>query len=466
MQRLGLRVLLASLLVTAAACGGSSDPPGSSNPPGGGGNTISGNERLGWTQGPSEALDLSSLRYAAYLDNTRVTLPDISCSPSSGSMNCSSRLPAMTPGTHTIELISFVMDGDNTIDSPRSAPLTVTVRGTTTGVDPTNGSSTRTAVNSELVTNDGVRLGIQLVREGLDRPSAIAFTPDGRLFIGERQGRVRIMTGGASESEPTQLDDIVASETTGGLLGLAVDPEFEQTRSIYALYTIAGREGGTAFRLARFREAGGVLGQRAVLLDGVEAAAAASGALAIGADGKIYSAFDDGGDSATRDALASYNGKILRLNTDGTTPADQPSNNPVYSSGYRAPKALDWQTTTKSLWVADDREANDDLVVLGGASLRSPRAVVNNRIPLPQRIAGLAFYRGDLITSFRGNLLVAAKAGDLMRLRFDQRTGSQLESTERLSLGEGVKVGFVGVGADQAVYVATDDAVLRLAPRR
>jgi glucose/arabinose dehydrogenase len=321
-------------------------------------------------------------------------------------------------------------------------------------------------MNTELVTSDGVRLGIQLVKEGLVRPSAIAFAPDGRIFIGERNGRVRIMSGGASESDPSQLDEIVASETNGGLLGLAVDPAFEQTRSVYALYTVAGREGKTAFRLARFREAGGILGQRAVLLDGIDAATLASGALAIGADGKIYSAFDDGGNPAARDALASYNGKILRLNPDGTTPEDQPGKSPVYSSGYRAPKSLDWHTTSKSLWVADDREANDDLVVLGGSSPRSPRAVVNNRIPLPQRIAALAFYRGDLMPSFRGNLLVAAKAGDLLRLRFDQRTGSRVESTERLFLGDGVQVRSVAIGADEAIYVATDDALVRLAPSR
>ena len=265
---------------------------------------------------------------------------------------------------------------------------------------------------------------------------------------------------------PSQLDDIVASETNGGLLGLAVDPAFEQTRMVYALYTVAGREGGTAFRLARFREAGGILGQRAVLLDGIQAATLASGALAIGGDGKIYSAFDDGGDPATREALGVLQRQNLEAEQRRNDPCDQPSRSPVYSSGYRAPKSLDWQTTTKSLWVADDREANDDLVVLGGVSPRSPRAVVNNRIPLPQRIAALAFYRGDLITSFRGNLLVAAKTGDLIRLRFDQRTGSRIESTERLALGDGVEGGIRRGWRRQAIYVTTDNAVLRLAPKR
>jgi glucose/arabinose dehydrogenase len=472
MQRLGLSGLFMSLLITAAACGGSSGPPGSPNPPGGGGGNngtqIRGNERLGWTQGPTDAVDLSAVRYAAYLDNNRVSLPDVSCSPSGGSLSCTSRLPAMNPGAHTIEVISFVMDGDNTIESPRSAALNVTLIGSTTGADPAPSSSPRTPVlNTELVTNDGVRLGIQLVRDGLESPSAIAFAPDGRIFIGERQGRVRVLEGGATESEPSQLDDIVAtSATDGGLLGLALDPDFAQSHGVYALYTVAGRDGGTAFRLAKFRETGGVLGQRAVLLDGVDAAALASGSLAVGADGKIYAAFDDGGDAAKSDAFGSYNGKVLRLNLDGTTPADQPSKTPVYSSGYRAPKSLDWQTTTKSLWVADDREANDTLVVLTAPSQRSPRAIVQNRLPLPQRVESLAFYRGDLISSFKSDLLVAAQSGELVRLRFDPRNASRVASTEPLPLGDGVKVNLVAIGADQAVYIATNDALLRLAPKR
>ena len=467
MQRLGLKGVLASLLITVAACGGgSNEPPGSSNPPGGGNNNrLTGSERLGWTQESTASLDIATVRYAAYVDNTRVTLPDISCTPSGNSLSCSSRLPAMTPGNHTIELVAFVMDGDTTIESSRSSALTVTLVGATAGADPS--SARASTLNAEVVTADGVRLGIQPVREGLAYPSAIAFAPDGRIFVGERQGRVRVLEGGASESEPSQLDDIVASSTTdGGLLGLALDRNFAETHGVYALYTVEGRNGRTAFRLARFRETGGVLGQRAVLLDGVDAASLATGALTVGADGKIYSAFDDGGDASRREALGSYNGKILRLNTDGTTPEDQPGKNPVYSTGYRAPKSLDWQPATGSLWVADDRETNDNLVVLGPASVRSPRALVRNKFPLPARVASLAFYRGSLISTFKNDLLVAAKTGDLVRVRLDARNGSRVESTEQLTLGDGVTINLVAVGPDEAVYVATEQALLRLAPKK
>jgi glucose/arabinose dehydrogenase len=470
MKQQDLRYVLV-LAAFAAACGGGGgqNPPGSSNPGSGDAGRITGNERLGWTQTAGEIDNLSSLRYAAYVDGNRLGLPDVSCSSSGGGLACTSRLPAMSAGTHTIELVSFVMDGDNTIESPRSAGLTVTLAGATAGVENATTLRTSSAVPTGLTTSDGVTLGVQLVRDGLEMPSALAFTPDGRIFVGERQGRVRVLEGGTVESAPTQLDDNIAVHgNDGGLLGLALDPGFARTHLVYALYTVAGRDGDITFRLARFRETAGVFGERAVLLDGVPASPLAVGGISIGPDGKLYSAFDDGGDPATAAAAGSYNGKILRLNGDGTTPADQSASNPVFSAGYQSPRSLEWQPSSGTLWVADDRRTDDSLVILDGSS--SPRAsggaVVRTRIPLPQRVDSLAFYRGDLLPQFRGNLFAVGQGGQLMRLRFDQRSATRVESTERLSLGDGIAPRLVAVGADGAVYVGTEQAIFRISPSR
>jgi glucose/arabinose dehydrogenase len=461
-------VLVLAAITAACGGGGGSSPPGSSNPGGGDAGRITGNERLGWTQTGGEIGDLSSLRYAAYVDGNRVGLPDVSCSNSAGALACTSRLPAMSAGTHTIELVSFVMDGDNTIESPRSAGLTVTLAGATAGVEGAAARTIGSVVTPELTTSDGVRLGVQLVRDGLEMPSALAFTPDGRILVGERQGRVRVLEGGTVESAPTQLDDaIVASATDGGLIGLALDPDFARTHAVYALYTIAGRDGETTFRLARFRETSGALGERAVLLEGVPTSPLAAGGITFGPDGKLYSAFDDGGDAASADAAGSYNGKILRLNGDGTTPVDQAASSPVYSAGYQLPRSLEWQPNSGALWVADDRRSDDRLVILDiSSSPRVSRAVVRTRIPLPQRVDSLAFYRGDLLPQFRGDLFAVAHTGQLTRLRFDPRGATRVASTERLSLGDGITPSLVAVGPDGAVYVGTERALFRLAPKR
>src|SRR5262249_2939873 len=139
------------------------------------------------------------------------------------------------------------------------------------------------------------------------------------------------------------------------------------------------------FNLARFREAGGTLADRVVLLDGVRASTQPHASLRFGPDGKLYAAFDDGGDLRLASVPSSPNGKILRLNPDGTTPNDQPRGSPVLSSGVSSPRGIDWHRTTNRLWAADATRvgtvrwatppssiasAGDDLLVASDAGLR------------------------------------------------------------------------------------------------
>ena len=126
-----------------AVCGSSTPPPSTSDP-GGTGERISGNERLGWSQAANDASQLATFRYVAYVDGNRVELTDASCGGMTGGASpCSSRMPAMAPGAHTIELASYVTDGGATIESGRSAPLRVTVTGATAG-----GSSSHSRSNA------------------------------------------------------------------------------------------------------------------------------------------------------------------------------------------------------------------------------------------------------------------------------------------------------------------------------
>jgi hypothetical protein len=135
MKRLGWTgSVVAALAIALAACGGSGTPPPSTSDPGGTGERISGNERLGWNQGAASASELATFRYAAYVDGNRVALTDVSCGGlSSSAAPCSSRMPAMTPGAHSIELASFsrwrIRDREQPV-----GPLRVTVTGATAGL--------------------------------------------------------------------------------------------------------------------------------------------------------------------------------------------------------------------------------------------------------------------------------------------------------------------------------------------
>src|SRR5262249_30978874 len=130
----GIATVALSLLV--AGCGHSAPSPPVVTPPQGT-ETINGSERLGWDQPAADAAELATIRYAIYVDGTRseLTGPTCSTTATATSFACSARLPALTPGTHTLELASFVQDG-SLLESPRSAPLRVTLAGVVTSENP------------------------------------------------------------------------------------------------------------------------------------------------------------------------------------------------------------------------------------------------------------------------------------------------------------------------------------------
>ena len=472
MKRQGLAYFACvTLAVSAAACG-SSPPPPSTGDPGGSADRINGNERLGWTQAAADSNELATYRYAAYVDNNRSELTDVACGAlgSSGS-SCSSRLPAMSAGTHSIELVSFVVDGDNVVESSRSGALRVTLSGSTAGLG--SGSATSLSPSAaessttNLTTRDGVQLQMRVIADELESPSALAFAPDGRVFIAERRGSVRTLNGDSLSASSVAIDDVrMTGVGDGGLIGLTLDPEFERTHLAYALYTVDGRDGGLRFRLARFREVNGVLGERAVLLDDLAAAPSGpTGAIGVGPDGMLYVALDDGGDPSQAAASGSYSGKVLRINRDGTTPSEQP----VYASDQGSPRGLDWQPRTNALWIADQKTGvAGELEMITADATQKSRGVARARVPLAARVGAtsLSFYDGELLPAFQGDLLIAARtSGQLLRMRFDRRDPGKVLTTERL-VTDATSLTLVAVGTDGAVYLGTDRALLRLAPAR
>ncbi len=445
------------------ACGSNSPSPPGSSDPGNTGERITGNERLGWGQAAADAGELASFGYVAYVDNNRVPLNGVNCGPSGSAFQCSSAMPAMSPGSHTIELASYLLATN--AESPRSAPIRVTLASATAGADPS-----RRAQPQVQTTADGVRLRLDLVTDAIEAPSAIAFSSDGLIVVGARRGEVyvlatdelglRVLQDPSLTQDPiepafTLTDAQLTSPADGGLLDVALDPAFERNRLLYVLYAAHHADGTPRFTIARFREAAGRLGERATIVAGIPASAdRPAGSLAFGRDGKLYAAFDSGGALAGADSEASYNGKVLRLNPDGTTPDDQPARSPVYMGVYRSPRGLDWHPVSGALWIADAREPALE-------ELRVRQA----RIPLPAGTgaASIAFYRGELLPAFQGNLLVAAREGrSLLRLRLEKRDSTRVAGTERLFQDFAGSISALAVGPDGAIYLGSDRGLFRV----
>ena len=187
----------------------------------------------------------------------------------------------------------------------------------------------------------------------LDTLWAIDFAPDGRLFITERPGRIRVIERGQLRVEPWMVLEVAAAGEAG-LMGLALDPEFAKNPFVYVAYSYRAANGRLQNRLVRLREDAklgrGVLDK--VLIDNAAGSNNHDGGrVKFGPDRKLYWTVGDAQTTRFAQNLKSLNGKILRLNADGSIPSDNPfPNSYVYSYGHRNPQGLAWQPGTKRLY--------------------------------------------------------------------------------------------------------------------
>jgi glucose/arabinose dehydrogenase len=444
-------------LVTVACRKDTPEPPiVTPGPP----ENVTGSERLGWTQRAADSAELSTFRYASYVDGARAELIGVSCqpaaAPTSSDFDCSAPLPAMSTGFHTIELAAFIADGD-LLESARSAPLQLN-RTTAAAAAPAPGPATWTS-GMTVGTADGLQLQVDRIADGLVRPTDLAFLPDGRVLVAEEPGRVRVLMPDGSLLATPALSLGRGASVETQLLALGLDPRFGETHFVYAVFTTASGA-GRAFTLARFRESSNALVDAVVLRDDIPASPRSAASLRGGPDGTLFVAFDDGGDPGNAGDFASPNGKILRLNPDGTTPRDQAGFNPMYAPDVHSPRGFDWGPGSTLLWIADrDGESPATLTAIGSAGVRlASYAFPRGTVP-----SSVAFYRGDAMPPFRDDLLVASDEGrHLLRVRLDPNDRTKVLGTERLlqnAIG-GIRV--VGVNREGAIYAATADALARL----
>lgn len=451
------RCYLLLALLTIVGCGRT--PPPTPSPGPGTGETITGRERLGWDQPASSTAELATFRYAIYVDGTRSEIGDANCGAAAGpgGFACSGRLPAMSNGSHTLELAAFY-DAGGIVESAKSAPLTVTVAASAAPA-----SATRLQSGAVVTTGDGVRLEAALLASDLDDVVDFALLPDGRLLIGERAGRIRVVAGGTATDALRSGPGTGSSD--GGILALTLDPDVARPGHVFVTHTPPG-----AFRIVRYRIAGSALVDRMALIRDVPASADPSAVLRVGPDGKLYAAFDDGDSRDAAARLSEWSGKILRLNRDGGTPDDQPAASPVFWSGLRAPRGLGWTPDSGTLWMAEQgREGLERVKALVTGPERPRRAAerASHALPRPLGARALAFYRGDEIREFRGDMFVAgSEAGYLLRVRFDPADPLRAISSERLLDDLIGPVRGVAVSADGAIYVAGKSAIWRLARAR
>jgi len=200
------------------------------------------------------------------------------------------------------------------------------------------------------------------VASGLEMPTAMAFAPDGRLFVAEQVGRLRVISGGTLLATPF-VSLTVDSNGERGLLGVAFDPNFATNHYVYVYYTATAPT--IHNRVSRFTANGdvAVAGSEFVLLDLNTLSSATNhngGALHFGNDGKLYIAVGENATPGNSQTLANLLGKMLRINPDGTIPADNPfnatatgTNRAIWALGLRNPFTFAFQPTTGRMFIND-----------------------------------------------------------------------------------------------------------------
>jgi len=286
-------------------------------------------------------------------------------------------------------------------------------------------------------------------------PTAMEFAPDGRLFVCLQGGQVRVIKNGALLATPF-LSLSVTSVGERGLLGVAFDPNFAANQFVYVYYTTSAAP--IHNRISRFTANGDVAaaGSETVLADLDNLSTATNhngGAIHFGPDGKLYAGVGENANSANSQTLANRLGKILRINSDGTIPTDNPffntasgANRSIWALGLRNPYTFGFQPGTGRMFINDVgqdtwEEINDGIA---GSNYGWPTcegacmpANTNFRDPLFQyghdtssttgcAIVGAAFYNpavNQFPATYLGKYFFADLCSGWIRV-FDPSTGS------------------------------------------
>ena len=217
-------------------------------------------------------------------------------------------------------------------------------------------SDTTVPIPEPTTTDDGNQSskGIRTVVQDLENPWAIDIAEDGRIFLTEKPGRVRMVhSNGTLMAEPVvniRADD----KGEAGLLGLALHPNFTENHLIYVYHTYL-TDGRVYNKVLMLTEKDNKVMDSKIILDSIPASDSNNGGqIKFGPDGKLYISTGDSEIPELAQDPKSLAGKILRINFDGTIPDDNPfAKSPVYSYGHRNIQGFEWHQISKKLYASE-----------------------------------------------------------------------------------------------------------------
>ena len=351
------------------------------------------------------------------------------------------------------------------------------------------------ATAQEIEDSQAATFEITTVARGLDSPWGLAELPDGRFIVTEKAGQVRIIGTDGAVSEPLEGVGTITQRGQGGLLDVALHPDFAENGYVYFTYVAGSRRVST--RLSRAKLVDNTLeGWRELFA--MEPASDGGrhfgSRIAFAPDGTIYVSFGDRGRRDEAQDPGNHIGTVIRLEDNGSLPPDNPfidstsEKAEIFSYGHRNVQGMAVHPRTGAVWTHEHGPRGGDEVNIlkiganygwpaitygeeySGGAVSPHTALPGMEQPLLYWVpsiapSGMAFYDGEAFPGWQGDLFVGALRGrHLRRIDLD---GDAEVGHEELLKGLRERIRDVHMGSDGFLYVLTDggDArLLRLSP--
>ena len=318
---------------------------------------------------------------------------------------------------------------------------------------------------------DGDPFVVDTLASGLIVPWDIVFTPDGDMLFTERSGKVRLYRHDQLIERPVLVIPDIEFRGKMGLLGMCLHPKFAVNRQLYLGYNY--RQGERTFlRIMRYEWKQDSLVDGSLIIEGIPGVFNHTGSrLAFGKDGKLYISTGDADVPVQAQDLKLFNGKILRLNDDGTVPADNPfvhndtARHEIWTYGHRNPQGLVFQPGTGYLYSSEHGPTGGDEINLITKGNNYGWPVIHHRdtrdgmmTPLLEFTPSIGpaealFYSGKAFPEMRGNLLVGCMRGEaILRIRFANNRVSSYDFLFKKQYG---RIRALAEGPDGYLYCST-----------